>query len=166
MLHVVAERNVHVAAVELAGQAAAVEWRDGVRAVRGGEQPLLVSVNEKGTFNCSKNSTCTSVGAWGRPLCLKSICKTSERHRQSHKQPVSAVSGKVHENVSHEVPPVAVGQDFGDIPVPGGQRLQDVCARVRLRVKTNVEHNLAQGKSHEFNATVGFPVIAHHGGRH
>lgn len=33
VLHVVAERNVHVAAVELAGQAAAVEWRDGVRAV-------------------------------------------------------------------------------------------------------------------------------------
>lgn len=56
------------------------------RCAGGGKQPLLVSVNERRTFNCSKNSTCTSVGAWGRPLCLKSICKTSERHPQSHNQ--------------------------------------------------------------------------------
>lgn len=42
MLHVVAEGNVYVAAVELAGQAAAVEGRDGVRAEREVEkkQPL------------------------------------------------------------------------------------------------------------------------------
>lgn len=40
VLHIVAERNVHVAAIELAGQAAAVEWRDGVGAVRGRKQPL------------------------------------------------------------------------------------------------------------------------------
>lgn len=32
-MHVVAERNVHVAAVELTRQAAAVEWRDCVSAV-------------------------------------------------------------------------------------------------------------------------------------
>lgn len=35
MLHVVAEGNVNVAAVELAGQAAAVKWRYGVRTARG-----------------------------------------------------------------------------------------------------------------------------------
>lgn len=34
VLHVVAEGNVHVAAVELAGQAAAVEGRDRVRTAR------------------------------------------------------------------------------------------------------------------------------------
>lgn len=38
VLHVVAEGNVHVAAVELAGQAAAVERRDGVRTAWGGGQ--------------------------------------------------------------------------------------------------------------------------------
>lgn len=101
-------------------------------------------------MKCSNTSTCTSVAAWGRPLCLKSICKTSSSHRQS-RQP-SAVSGIVRENVSHEVPAVTVGQDLGDVPVPRGQRLQDVCAGVRLQVKN--KHSLAGGRSHK--VLVGF----------
>lgn len=37
------------------------------------------------------------------------------------------------ENVLHEVLFMAVGQDFGDVPVPRGQGLKDVRARVGLQ---------------------------------
>lgn len=76
------------------------------------------------------------------------------------------------QGVSHEVPPVAVGQDSGDVPVPGGQRLQDVCAGVGLRVGSNIGLSSARGESCEFNAMEDphpYPlpcVSAHHGGRH
>jgi len=42
----------------------------------------------------------------------------------------------------HEVPVVVVGQDGGDVPVPGGQGLQDVGAGVGLR-------NTGEKTSHE-----------------
>lgn len=80
MLHVVAEGNVYVAAVELAGQAAAVERWDGVGAAPGEETDLSVTANGRGwrgsgSLKRSPSSTCTSGAAWGRPRCLKSICK-------------------------------------------------------------------------------------------
>lgn len=69
VLHVVAEGDVHVAAVELAGQAAAVERRDRVRAVRGGKTATSGTATARQTFACSETSTCTGVAAWGRPPC-------------------------------------------------------------------------------------------------
>lgn len=111
-------------------------WRAGwCRHCEENNTVALATGNKKWTLNCSQTSTCTGVAAWGRPPCLKSICKTSNSRCQSREHP--AASGIVRENVSHEVPAVIVGQDFGDVPVPGGQRLQDVCARVRLRHRTN-----------------------------
>lgn len=69
--HVVAEGDVHVAAVELAGQAAAVEGGDGVGAVRGrGEaSPSPAGKHERITRDPDRTPTCTSAAVWGRPPC-------------------------------------------------------------------------------------------------
>lgn len=74
----------------------------------------------------SSTVTCTGGAVWGRPRCSGSIWETWERRDSAVGRSEKA------EMVSHEVLVMVVGQDFGDIPVSGGQGLKYVGARVGL----------------------------------
>lgn len=134
MPHAVAEGNVHVAALELAGQAAAVEGRDGVGTVGRGAAVSIVVQPRRRSAARGEAPTCTSAVAWGRPPCSGSICKASEHYRQTTgTDPAFCWWTKEKcPNVLHEVPFAVVGQNPGDVPVSRGQGLKYVRAGVGL----------------------------------
>lgn len=124
-----AEGNVHVAAVELAGQAAAVERSDGVGAA--GSPPVRWARRQKHK-NAVANGYLYRCRRLGSSSVLRKYLEHIRRLWICSSELQDAAKNLKTENILHEVLVVVVGQDSGDVPVPRGEGLEDVRAGVGL----------------------------------